>query len=89
VEELSKGASIDKESVAGLLGAGKGLFRAAQAGWKGKGIAGKAGLSGVKGAKEHGKAYMTALSKKSPGTAMGLTAAGAAVPAYAAGQAMG
>jgi len=78
-------AELSKEAI-GMLAGARGLWQAAKAGW---GAAGKAGTSKVLGAGQRVGKTMGRIAQKSPATAAGLTAAGAAIPAAGVGYAMG
>jgi hypothetical protein len=87
-----KAASVDVEAAAqlmqkeaiGYLAALGGLGKAMKAGWGGV-AKGKATAGGLGGAKKGATEYMKHVSAKSPLTAAGLAATGAAVPAAGAG----
>jgi hypothetical protein len=73
----------------GLWGAGKGLFSAARTGWGGRGVAGRAGLSGATGSMHGIGNYWQNLAKRSPGTAAAVAAIPTAAAVGTAGYMMG
>lgn len=86
--EEARSSKKKEASLGAIARMGKGLMGVAKQGFKGKGGL-AAGKSGLGGAATAGKSYMTAMAKKNPGAALGLTAAGAGAAGMGAGALMG